>query len=164
MLFVLLSYFYAPVYAKNLSFYSGDKPYLDLGIKDQDIYSSDRYAYPFDKGVYDTIYSDVTIATKKTTYAPNEDITIFLEKMHENNNDWIGIFPAEVPLIWDNLYNDASSWQWVHFTKGSVTFTNNSDNNADNNLPPGDYVAAAYFANQSGTADVKATIAFTIAP
>jgi hypothetical protein len=149
----------------GISFYSGDKPYLDLGIKDQDIYSSGRYAYPFDKGVYDTIYSDVTIATKKTTYAPNEDITIFLEKMHENNHDWIGIFPAEVPLIWDNLYNDAeSSWQWVHFTKGSVTFTNNSDNNADNNLPPGDYVAAAYFANQSGAADVKATIAFTIAP
>ena len=149
----------------GISFYSGDNPYLDLGIKDLAIYSSGLYTFPFDKDVYNTIYSDVTIATEKTTYAAKEDITIFLEKMHEGNNDWVGIFPAGVPLIWDNLYNNAdSSWQWVNFTKGSITFSNNSDAAPDNNLPPGDYIAAAYFANQYTAADVKATIAFTIAP
>jgi hypothetical protein len=133
--------------SNGIEYYSGDNPYLDLGMKDALYYKSDKYAYP---------YSGVTIASNKMFYDNGESITIHLEKMAGNTNDWIGIFPAGEDNVWGNQV------AWLHtggFLNGSLTF-DTDNNNGTFPLPAGDYEAGAFFNDSVDKLEAKVT--FTV--
>ncbi len=137
----------------TIRYYSGDNPYLDLGRKGNPYYASSQYGFPFNKNSNGSIYSDVTIATDKLVYAANEAITIHLEKMAENANDWVGIFPAGKSLEWIDANGNQIKWKYTGgINSGPLTFIND--------LAAGDYVAAAFF--NDSVNKVEAKVAFSV--
>ena len=134
----------------GIDFYSGDNPYVDLGIEENPgVYASNNYGYPFD---------DVTMATEKLSYTTNEDFIFHLEKMQaldtdndddDTVDDWVGIFPAGTDLTWGNQL----AWAYTGaITDGTV--------NIPDNLPAGSYVAAAFFDDH--VSKVEAKVNFSI--
>ncbi len=126
--------------SNGIEFYSGDNPYVDLGMKDSPYYNSDEYAYP---------YNGVTIANNKMVYDVGEDIIIHLEKMKGHEEDWVGIVPAGESIEWENQI----AWEWTgEIVNGNVVL--------NDDLPAGDYEAGAFFENSPTMLEAK--VAFSI--
>jgi hypothetical protein len=76
-----------------------------------------------------------SLSSNKTTYNPNEPITINFKNMSEKNQDWIGIYPKGSTLAWGNVIK----WHWTgDKTNGEVNFSK---------LPVGQYEARAFYNN-----------------
>jgi len=126
--------------SNGIAFYSGDNPYVDLGMRGTPLYNSDEYGFP---------YGAVTMASDKMVYDVDEDMTFHLEKMEGNENDWVGIFPAGVTHEWGNEV------AWRHtggFNDGSLIIADD--------LLAGDYEAGAFFNDSLDKLEAK--VAFSI--
>jgi hypothetical protein len=85
--------------------------------------------------LFSILNASVTVQTSKSTYAPQEEITVNLTGMLGHNLDWIGIYPVESTNAWENVVK----WDWTGgITEGSVTLEK---------VPVGNYEVRAFFEN-----------------
>jgi len=88
-----------------------------------------------------------SVDTNKTTYNPNENITVSFSGMQAQNKDWIGIYPVGSSNDWANQVG----WAWTNDqVEGNLNF---------DGLPIGDYEVRAFFNNSF---NVEATHVFKV--
>ncbi len=92
------------------------------------------------------------LTMSKSTYKPNEKISVTISADLTGNKDWVGIYPKASNNDWKNVI----IWNWA--TNGAVSF--DLVNKGNGKLAPGEYEARLFFNN---TYDDKAKVAFKVA-
>ena len=92
-----------------------------------------------EKASYPFVVSNDTFATTKTTYSPNETVSVTVNVPLSGDKDWVGIFPKNADNSWGNVI----AWNWVP-NKGTTTLSTKIDNKT---MPAGEYEVRLFFHN-----------------
>lgn len=77
-----------------------------------------------------------SVSTDRSSYSYGDPVTITFGNMQGNTSDWVGFAPAGSP---------ATEYSWYAYTNGALSGT--ATTGAGDFLPPGTYVARAFYAD-----------------
>jgi len=103
-----------------------------------------KASYPFSVAVSN-------FQTTKTTYAPNETVSVTVNVPLSGDKDWVGVYHKNASSAWENVV----AWNWVPHN-GTITLTKN---NKIHEMPVGDYEIRLFFHNN---VQVQASYPFSV--
>jgi len=126
------------------------KKSMPVGAYEARLFFHNKYekkaSYPFTVAVSN-------FQTTKTTYAPNETVSVTVNVPLSGDKDWVGIFPKNADNSWGNVV----AWNWI---TGHGTFTLTKDKKP---MPAGEYEARLFWHNAYGAGvEAKQTFGFSV--